>query len=608
MKKIYYLRLWLIAAMLSIAYSASAYDVEVNGIYYNLCHIGVTASVTSGDGNYVGEVVIPSEIKVKEMTYIVDEIDSYAFYECSDLTSVTIPNSVTKIGDSAFYGCSGLTSVIIPNSVTTIDSEAFGYCSNLISVTIPESVISIWANAFDGTAWYDNLPDGLIYIGKIAFKYKGTMPDNTSINIKDGTNIIAGGAFEDCFGLTSVTIPNSVTKITYSAFCGCTGLTSVTIPNSVTEIEEGVFYGCSGLTSVTIPNSVTSIDNGAFDGCIRLATVTIPSSVTKIGRGAFNKTAWYDNQPDGLMYIGKVLYKYKGVMPDNTSITIKDGTINITSEAFEYCTGLTSVTIPNSVTEIADCLFYECSGLTSVIIPNSVTEIGEMAFEGCSGLTSLTIGNSVKYIGHWAFALCSGLTSLIIPNSVTSIGYAAFAGCEGLTSVIIPNSVTEIGEMAFWGCSRITKITIPKTVKCIGPSAFACNDKLQVYVEWNNPSDETLSFDQQPFSDKIMQYGALYVPTGTKALYEQYDPWRNFFNIKEYTPSGIEEIEAEGGVTIGVEGGKIVVNGAGDTKVEVFGTNGAAVYSGSADNLPELAAGIYIVRVGSTVKKVAIAK
>lgn len=360
MKKIYYLRLWLIAAMLSIAYSASAYDVEVNGIYYNLCHIGVTASVTSGDGNYVGEVVIPSEIKVKEMTYIVDEIDSYAFYECSDLTSVTIPNSVTKIGDSAFYGCSGLTSVIIPNSVTTIDSEAFGYCSNLISVTIPESVISIWANAFDGTAWYDNLPDGLIYIGKIAFKYKGTMPDNTSINIKDGTNIIAGGAFEDCFGLTSVTIPNSVTKITYSAFCGCTGLTSVTIPNSVTEIEEGVFYGCSGLTSVTIPNSVTSIDNGAFDGCIRLATVTIPSSVTKIGRGAFNKTAWYDNQPDGLMYIGKVLYKYKGVMPDNTSITIKDGTINITSEAFEYCTGLTSVTIPNSVTEIADCLFVCC--------------------------------------------------------------------------------------------------------------------------------------------------------------------------------------------------------------------------------------------------------
>ncbi|MGN1264377.1 MAG: T9SS type A sorting domain-containing protein [Muribaculaceae bacterium] len=129
-----------------------------------------------------------------------------------------------------------------------------------------------------------------------------------------------------------------------------------------------------------------------------------------------------------------------------------------------------------------------------------------------------------------------------------------------------------------------------------------------MYVEWDDPSDETLSFAQQPFSDEIMQYGTLYVPTGTKALYEQCDPWRNFFNIEEYTPSGIEEIEADGGVTIGVEGGKIVVNGAGDAKVEVFGTNGAAVYSGSADNLPELAAGIYIVRVGSTVKKVAVAQ
>ena len=222
--------------------------------------------------------------------------------------------------------------------------------------------------------------------------------------------------------------------------------------------------------------------------------------------------------------------------------------------------------------------------------------------------TSISIKDGTTCISGYAFDFCYGLTSVTIPNSVTEIGNCAFSDCVRLASVTIPSSVTSIGREAFSSCSGITKITIPKTVKCIGPSAFACNDKLQVYVEWNNPSDETLSFDQQPFSDKIMQYGALYVPTGTKALYEQYDPWRNFFNIKEYTPSGIEEIEAEGGVTIGVEGGKTVVNGTGDTKVEVFGTNGAAVYSGSADNLPELAAGIYIVRVGSTVKKVAIAK
>ena len=191
---------------------------------------------------------------------------------------------------------------------------------------------------------------------------------------------------------------------------------------------------------------------------------------------------------------------------------------------------------------------------------------------------------------------------------MTSIDDETFYGCRGLTSVTIPNSVTSIDQLAFAYCSGITKITIPKSAKTIGYKAFACNNKLEVYVEWDDPSDETLSFAQQPFSDKIFQQGTLYVPTGTKSLYQQTGPWNNFVNIMEYTPSGIEEIETENGVTIGVEGGKIAVAGDGDAKVEVFGTNGAAVYSGSADNLPELAAGIYIVRVGSTVKKVAIAK
>ena len=191
---------------------------------------------------------------------------------------------------------------------------------------------------------------------------------------------------------------------------------------------------------------------------------------------------------------------------------------------------------------------------------------------------------------------------------MTSIDDETFYGCRGLTSVTIPNSVTSIDQLAFAYCSGITKITIPKSAKTIGYKAFACNNKLEVYVEWDDPSDETLSFAQQPFSDKIFQQGTLYVPTGTKSLYQQTEPWNNFVNIMESNPSGVDEIEANAGVTISVEGGKITVAGAKDAKVEVFGTNGAAVYSGSADNLPELAAGIYIVRVGSTVKKVAIAK
>ena len=538
MTKTMFSRLWLIAAMLSVAYSASAFDAKVDGIYYNLNANTATASVTYGDADYSGEVTIPAEIIADGAKYSITSIGEDAFYYCTGLTSVTIPNSVKTIVAGAFYGCSGLTSLTIPNSVTTIGEQAFCGCIELISLTIPDSVTEIGVDAFLGTAWFINQPDGLVYIGKILYQYKGNMPDNTSIAINDGTIRINGMAFYGCSGLSSVTIPNSVTSIGSYAFDGCSGLTSVTIPESVTAIQDGVFGGCTGLTSLPIHNSITSIGESTFNGC----------------------------------------------------------------------TGLTSVVIPTSVTSIGECAFSNCSGITSLTIPNSVTEIGGEAFSECVGLTSVTIPNSVTAINYGVFYGCTGLTSVTIPNSVTTIGDYAFEECTGLTSVAIPNSVTLICDYAFNGCSRITKITIPKSVRYIGYEAFACNDKLEVYVEWDNLSPELMSFDEQPFSDNIFQQGTLYVPTGSKALYEQTEPWKNFMNIVEYTVDGIEEIEAEGGVTIGVEGGKIVVNGAGDAKVKVFGTNGAAVYSGAADNLPELAAGIYIVRVGSTVKKVAVAQ
>ena len=309
------------------------------------------------------------------------------------------------------------------------------------------------------------------------------MPANTSITLKEGTVGIASEAFSRCNGLTSVTIPNSVTTIGQSAFRDCSGLTSVTIPNSVTSIGSGAFEYCSGLTSVTIPNSVTSIGSYAFWDCSGLTSITIPNSVTSIGSSAFEGTAWYDNQPDGLVYADNVAYKYKGTMPANTAITLKEGTIAITQSAFEYCSGLTSVTIPNSVTSIGSYAFRDCSGLTSVTIPNSVTSIGSYAFWDCSGLTSVTIPNSVTSIGSYAFRDCSGLTSVTIPNSVTSIGDAAFADCRGLTSVTIPNSVTSIGTSAFNGCSGLTSVTIPNSVTSIDSYAFSrCSSLTSVTI------------------------------------------------------------------------------------------------------------------------------
>ncbi len=302
---------------------------------------------------------------------------------------------------------------------------------------------------------YDFMVDGLCYNrdsdGKsVTVTYENSdSPRYTSLSgdVEIPPSVTYGGktysvtsigyaAFWRCSGLTSVTIPNSVTLIGENALRGCTGLKSVTIPNSVTAIGDNAFYYCTGLTSVTIGNSVTSIGRYAFAYCSGLTSINISNSVTEIGDYALGGTAWYDNQPDGLVYAGLVTYKYKGTMPAGTNITIKDGTKGIAGSAFESCGGLTSVTIPYSVISIGNYAFGFCSGLTSVTIPNSVTSIGESAFNGCIGLTSVNIPNSVTSIGSRAFYNCYRLTSVTISNSVTSIGGSAFFSCSGLTRVM----------------------------------------------------------------------------------------------------------------------------------------------------------------------------
>ena len=368
---------FLLAVLMSmVANVASAYDAKINGIYYNFNKSTKTAAVTYyssflyiNKSAYSGSVVIPETFTYNDVTYSVTSIGGSAFKGCTELTSVEIPSSVTSIDYWAFYDCTGLTSVTIGKSVTSIGTEAFYGCSGLTSITIPESVTSIEVHAFDKTAWYDNQPDGLVYAGKVAYTYKGTMPENTEIVLEEGTLSIAPWAFIFCTGLTSVTIPESVTSIGREAFQNCTGLTAIEIPNSVTSIGDMTFYDCTGLTSVTIPNSVTSIGSEAFRNCSGLTSVTIPNSVTSIGK-----------------------------------------------EAFRNCTGLTSVTIPNSVTSIGDMTFYGCKGLTSVTIGNRVTSIGSNAFGGCTGLIELSLGCGLQSIGSKAFA-DSGIRQLLVKST-----------------------------------------------------------------------------------------------------------------------------------------------------------------------------------------------
>ena len=218
-----YLPLLILALLSMVSTKVYAYDIAVENedgvtIYYNYINGGEELEVV--EGSYSGSVVIPSVVTYGNRTSKVTSIGKDAFY-CSNLISVTIPEGVTRIGDWAFYGSRNLISIIIPNSVTSVGIEVFS-----------------------GTPWYNNQPDGLIYIGKVAYRYKGEAPPNNTIIIKNGTLVINSSCFSDCYGLTSVTIPNSVTTIGNYAFYERTGLTSINIPNSVTSIGGGAFSNC----------------------------------------------------------------------------------------------------------------------------------------------------------------------------------------------------------------------------------------------------------------------------------------------------------------------------------------------------------------------------
>ena len=484
----------------------------------------------------------------------VTSIGDNAFDECIWLASISIPNSVTSIGSSAFSGCSGLTSVTIPNSVTSIGNYAFSNCSGLTTI------ISEIENPFEIGTIASNTISIIVPKGtKVAYQSTAGWSSFTNI-VELGDGGVVGNSFW-VEGIKYLIGENNTVSLTTGNknLSGDYEITQVTfngITYTVTSIGNSSFSDCSGLTSVTIPNSVTSIGNSAFSGCSALTSISIPNCITYIGANAFSGTAWYNNQPNGLVYIRKVLYKYKGTMPEGTSINIEEGTVCVSGAAFRDCTGLTSITIPNSVTSIGDYAFSGCSGLTSVTIPHSVTSIGEYTFYGCSGLTSVTIPNSVTSIGNSTFYGCSGLTSVTIGNSVTSIGSSAFYNCSGLTSVTIGNSVTSIGGSAFYNCSGLTSVTIPNSVTSIGQDAFSsCSGLTSVSIGNSVTSIGYKAFSgcssltsvkvlaTTPPTANSYSFGKytipLYVPETSIETYRTTSPWSNFTSINALSPEDL---------------------------------------------------------------------
>ena len=470
------------------------YDATVNNGTLTYVNPALTSYTVPSDVSHIAATAFANS-KQLEKLYIAERqseltVASGAFDACGKLD--TVSGYAAKGMRAVVDACAGIKNLIVSDGVIT--TRTFENCSGLLSVTVGSGVTAVGDRAFtDCTGlreivWNTGLSSNL---GQNIFANAGN--EGAGVTVYFGGNATRAFNFFETTtssqspNVTAVVIGDNVTSIGYEAFRDCSSLRSVTIGNGVTSIGDRVFYGCSGLISVTIGNSVTSIGDSAFYG-----------------------TAWYNSQTNGVIYAGKVVYKYKGTMPSNTSIVLQEGTLGIADCAFWDCSGLTSITIPDSVTSIGEWAFYWCSGLTSIAIPDSVTSIGKSAFLGCNGLTSvyytedvagwcgisfgdsyanplydagnlyvggslvtdLVIPDSVTNIGSYAFNGCSGLTSVTIPDSVASIGDYAFYNCSGLTSVTIPDSVTSIGYRAFYNCSGLTSITIPDSVTSIGDDAF----------------------------------------------------------------------------------------------------------------------------------------
>ena len=459
-------------------------------------------------GQAPDHVLIPSSLKEVILTEGTTIRDS-AFYNCSGLQYVSLPNSILSIGSASFFGCSNLMELIIPNSVNKIGDFAFSGCSSLINIIIPNGVECIEHSTFSNCNSLKN------------------------VTLSNGLTSIGDSAFSNCSSLTEIVIPDNVTTIGDSAFSGCSNLRNVTLSNGLTSIGDSAFSNCNSLIEIVIPDNVSAIGYSAFGGCSSLKYITIPfigDSKLENSNTHFGYIFGASNFSENDNFVPKSLKEVvitSGTIIDNfafkncsglSTIELSNSISSIGSSAFFDCVALTNVTIGESVKRIGDSAFGNCSQLTNLLIPDNVENIGKSAFCNCSSLESITLpfvgaskdGMSDTHFGYifgannylensnfvpkslkiviitsgtfvdsYSFYQCNTLTEIVIPNEVTIIGYSAFSECSCLTEITLSNNVKSIGDAAFSKCTKLTHLTIPDSVTIIGKSAFSDCEALE---------------------------------------------------------------------------------------------------------------------------------
>lgn len=460
----------------------------------------------------------------------VTTIKSMTFADAWCLTSVTIPEGVTTIEQSAFFSSADISKIVLPKSIQSIGRAAFAWCSHLSNVFCYATAVP----AIDSEAFFladDNIGNSsTLYVPSTSVEqYRSTEPWSrfgciiamdeeatpriifSDDKVKD---ICLANWDANADGYLFESEAAAVTNLG-EAFRGNNDILTFKELKYFTGLEsigQDAFYNCSNLISVELPANLTSIGRRAFQGCTKLNTITIPDNVESIGEDAFTGTAWYDKQPDGLVYAGQVAYRYKGEkvnqiveLPANTSIIIKEGTKGIADGAFAMCWNLTSITIPSSVAHIGDRALFFCN-LNSIDIAQ---------------------GNTVYDSRNQCNAIIETVTNTLI------------VGCN---KTVIPAGVTAIADEAFYCGLSMESVTIPSTVISIGDLAFPSNTLKSVIMESSIPA----KISSNSFTSEIKTNGTLYVPAGSKTAYEAADGWNEFKEIVEKElVVGIEEVNRE---------------------------------------------------------------
>ena len=354
----------------------------------------------------------------------VTNIGTYAFYNCGNITEVTIGVTTERIGAYAFGNCQKA-KVTIPEGVKTIGDNAFYNCYAM-EVSIPDSVTQISTNSFAGCNVNQETENGVTYLGKWVIACDST---TKNIVLRDGTVGIANSLFKG------------------------SAIESITIPSSVKSIGESAFENCSLLTNVTGADGLISIGYLAFSGCVLLEELTIPASVPSIDSSVFTNCTLLIKEENGVSYVGNWAITCN---EETTAPTLKEGTVGICSDAFFNRSNLTNITLCDGLKYIGKSAFYGCKALSEITLPESVVTIGSKAFYNC-GITDIIIPNSVTELGDYTFYNCD-ITDMIIPNSVTKLGDYTFANCSKLLTITIPESVTSFGEYTFNNCLNMAKI------------------------------------------------------------------------------------------------------------------------------------------------------